>query len=93
MLCSVMSDSLQPMDCSPPGFSVHGIFQARTRQWVAVSYFRGCSGLRDKTHISCAPALVGGFFTTATPGKTNISDYAVSFFPKTYLKSYILWRK
>ena len=27
-----------PMDCSPPGFSVHGILQARTLEWVAISF-------------------------------------------------------
>ena len=30
-----------PMDCSPPGSSVHGILQARTLEWVAISYSRG----------------------------------------------------
>ena len=35
--CSVMSDSLQPMDCSPSGSSVHGILQARIKEWVAIS--------------------------------------------------------
>ena len=30
-----------PMDCSPPGFSVHGIIQARILQWVAISFSRG----------------------------------------------------
>ena len=30
-----------PMDCSPPGSSVHGILQARILQWVAVSFSRG----------------------------------------------------
>ena len=35
--CSVMSDSCEPMDCSAPGFSVHGILQARVLEWVAVS--------------------------------------------------------
>ena len=30
-------------DCSPPGFSVHGIFQARILEWVAISYSRGSS--------------------------------------------------
>ena len=30
-----------PMDCSPPGFSVHGILQARILEWVAISFFRG----------------------------------------------------
>ena len=32
-----------PMDCSPPGSSVHGIFQARTPEWVAISFSRGSS--------------------------------------------------
>ena len=32
-----------PMDCSPPGFSVHGIFQARVLEWVAISFSRGSS--------------------------------------------------
>ena len=35
---SVMSDSLQPMDCSPPGSSVHGILQSRILKWVAMSF-------------------------------------------------------
>ena len=35
----VMSDFCDPMDCSPPGFSVHEVFQARDR--VAISFFRG----------------------------------------------------
>ena len=29
----------EPMDCSPPGFSVHGIFQARVLEWVAIAFF------------------------------------------------------
>ena len=46
-----------PMDCSLPGTSVHGISQARTRilEWVAISFSRGCSHPRDQTcasHIS-----------------------------------------
>ena len=36
--CSVMSDSLPPMDCSLLGSSVHGIFQARVLEWVAISF-------------------------------------------------------
>ena len=32
-----------PMDCSPPGFSIHGIFQARTLEWVAIAFSRGSS--------------------------------------------------
>ena len=36
--CSVVSDSLQPIDCSPPGPSVHRILQARTLEWVATFF-------------------------------------------------------
>ena len=38
-----------PMDCSLPGSSVHGILQARILEWVAISSSRGCSWLRDWT--------------------------------------------
>ena len=41
-----------PMDCSPSGSSVHGIFQARILEWVAISSSRGSSQPRDQTHIS-----------------------------------------
>ena len=40
------------IDCSPPGFSVHGIFQARILEWVAFSSSRGSSPPSDWTHIS-----------------------------------------
>ena len=42
-----------PMNCSPPGFSVQGILQARILEWVAISYSRGSSQSRDGTLISC----------------------------------------
>ena len=41
-----------PMDCSPPGSSVHGIFQVRTLEWVAISFSRGSSQPRDRTQVS-----------------------------------------
>ena len=43
----------EPMDCSPPGSSVHGIFQARILEWVAIPSSRRSSRTRDRTHISC----------------------------------------
>ena len=46
--CSVMSDSLQPMDCSPPGSSVHGILQARILEWVAMPSSSGLPKLGIK---------------------------------------------
>ena len=67
----------KPMDCSPPGSSVHGIFQARILQWVAISSFRGYSRLRGQTQVLISPALTGGFFTIfitrATWGASEIS--------------------
>ena len=41
-----------PIDCSPPGSSVHGIFQAWILEWVAVSFSRGFSWPRDRTRAS-----------------------------------------
>ena len=49
-----------PMDCSPPGSSIHGIFQARKLKWVAVSSSRGLSQSKDWTQVSC---IAGRFFT------------------------------
>ena len=41
-----------PMDCSPPGSSVHEILQARILEWVAMPFSRESSRPRDQTHIS-----------------------------------------
>ena len=49
-----------PMDCSPPGSSVHRILQARILEWVATSPSRGSSQPRDRTPVSC---IAGKFFT------------------------------
>ena len=41
-----------PMRCSPPGSSIHGIFQARVLEWVAISFSRGSSWFGDRTWVS-----------------------------------------
>ena len=48
-----------PMDCSPPGSSVHGMFQARILEWVAISHSRGSSWSRYRAHVSCG--CIGGW--------------------------------
>ena len=62
-----------PMDCSPPGSSVHGILQARILEWVAISFPRGSSPRgplpKDQTWSLESSALTGGFFATEPPGK------------------------
>ena len=55
--CSVMTDSLQLHGHSSPGSSVHGIFQTRTLEQVAISYSGGCSWLRDQTHVFCVSCI------------------------------------
>ena len=52
------------MDCSQPGFSVHGILQARILEWVAMPSSRGSSRPKDRTHVSCVSCVGGEFFTT-----------------------------
>ena len=42
-----------PMDCSPPGSSVDGIFQAMILEWIAISFSRGSSQPKEQTHVSC----------------------------------------
>ena len=49
-----------PMDCGPPGSSVHGIFQTRILEWVVISSSSGSSWPRDQAWVSC---IAGGFFT------------------------------
>ena len=48
-----------PMDCSLPGSSVHGIFQARVMEWIAISFSRGSSWPRNQTRVS---RIVGRHF-------------------------------
>ena len=49
-----------PMNCSPPGSSVHGILQARIVEWVAMPSSRGSFQPKDRTQVS---HIVGRFFT------------------------------
>jgi len=50
--CDSRLTPCNPMDCSPPGSSVHGIFQARILGWFAISFSRGSSFSRDQTQVS-----------------------------------------
>ena len=55
-VCSIVQSSptlCDLMDCSLPGSSVHGIFHARTLEWVVISYSRGSYWPRDWTCVSC----------------------------------------
>ena len=58
-----------PMDCSPPGCSVHGISQARILVWVAVSSSRGSSRSRHWTHVFFIPHFGRKILYHCTTGK------------------------
>ena len=53
------------MDCSLPGSFVHGIYQARIQEWVAISFSKD---LPNPEIESTSPPLAGEFFTTEPPG-------------------------
>ena len=64
--CPTLCD---PMDCSPPGSSVHEILQTRILEWVAISSSKGSSRHRDRIHVSCVSC---GAFTTEPSGNNQV---------------------
>ena len=54
-----------PMDCSPPGSSVHGIFQARILEWIATAHSRNLPNPVIEPASLASPDLESGFFTTS----------------------------
>ena len=61
-----VSNSWQPVACSPPGSSVHGILQRRNQEWVAMSPPGDLPNPGIELESLRSPALVGGCFTTST---------------------------
>ena len=59
-----------PMDCSPPGSSVHGILQARILECIAIPFSRGSSQPRDRTQVSC---IAGRLYLMSHQGSQFIS--------------------
>ena len=79
LYCSMLSSVSQscptlcdPMECSFPGSSVHGIFQARIPEWVAISYSTRSSDSEIEPVSLVSPALAAEFFSTVPPGKSPI---------------------
>ena len=70
-----------PMDCSLPGFSVHGILQARVLEWVTISFSRGSSQPRNWTHISCVSCIGGRILYTVSHLGSPWMTYLASLGP------------
>ena len=82
--CPTLCD---PIDCSLPGSSIHGIFQAVVLEWIAISFFRGSSQPRARTQVS---HIVDRYFTIwATREVTKIFHF---LYRKWYCKI-IEWLK
>ena len=71
-LCPILCN---PMSCSLPGSSVHGIFQARTLEWVAILFSRQSFWPRVGNWISC---IAGGFCTIWATKKVKQTSFACS---------------
>ena len=72
--CPTLCD---PADCSPPGYSVHGIFQPRILEWVTIPFSRKSSWPRDQTWVSC---IADRFFTTWATRKSATHIHILLFF-------------
>ena len=84
-----MSDSLQPS--SLPGFSVHGILQARILEWVATSFSGGSSQPRDQTQVSC---MTGRFSTVwVTREAQGLSEPSLKSYTSRQVAMFRLWPK
>ena len=70
-LCPTLRD---PMDCSLPGFSVHGIFQARLLEWGAIAFsFLSFSSVQFSSVTQLCPTLCNSM-NRSTPGPLSITN-------------------
>ena len=81
-VCSVVSDSLRSPDCSPPGSSGHGVFQAGILEWVAIFFSRTFSQPRSRNGVSCVSCIGGWvlyYWATWGPFISSFSDSYIIF--------------
>ena len=88
--CPTLCD---PVDCSPPGSSIHGILQARILEWVAISFSRGSSWPRDRTQVSLIAGRRFNLWATREALLLGIMLYSSSleFIHLAKLKLYLLF--
>ena len=87
--CSVMSDSATPWIVAYQAPLSMRILQAKILEWVAISFSRGSSWPRNRTHISC---IADGFFTVEPPGKPQVyfrTMYLFSFLNEWKILNYV----
>ena len=69
-----------PMDCSPPGSSVHLILQAGILEWVVMLSLRGSSDSGIEPTSLMSPVFAGGFFTTSATWEAHIALFNLQSF-------------
>ena len=74
-----------PMNCNLLDSSVHGIFQARILEWVAISFSRRSSQSKDRSCVSC---IAGGFFTTEPSGKPTLHVHTWNYLDIKWVVNY-----
>ena len=94
-----------PVDCSPPGSSVHGILQARILEWAAISSSRGSFWPRNQIHVSCISCIGSQvllpLYHLGSPTEQILKMemastlfwkgwMKMSWFPRTLIKSYLI---
>ena len=87
--CLTLCDTLV---CSPPGFSVLKILQARILEWVAMPSSGRSSQPREQTHVSCLSALAGGFFTTSATWESLLVSSTLCLNTSRSSHSYLSFR-
>ena len=90
--CPTLCD---PMDCSLPGSSLHGILQARVLEWVAIAFSRGSSWPRDWTQVSRIPGRGFNLWATREAPKVdywleNPQSSVTSFIGSSFSTSYLI---
>ena len=85
-LCPTLFD---PMDYSLPGSSVHGIFQARVLEWVAISFSRGSSWPRDWTQVFCLTVRLFTIWATREVPFFGNKSYEITWVFKLYMQRLI----
>ena len=81
--CLILCD---PMDYSLPYFFIHGVFQARILEWVAILFSRESSQPRDQTLVSC---MAGRFLTVWATRKPSFCLAKLGIFPNS--SNFDLW--
>ena len=89
------STLFDPIDHSPPGSSVHGIFQARILEWVVMSSSRGSSQPRDWTGVCLSSALQADSFTVEPQGRPPCTMKKLSSLPRDWPGIYhiLQWKR